>query len=161
MEYILIVIIIAIVCTVYNLVSKVDSKNSISFMETLNLTELPIVTFLAGDTKINFLLDTGSSQSFIAENTSHLISGEEAVDNLALTSATGTEHLICKVIETSLTYKKKDYNVTLWVNESLNKAFSDLKNTQGITIHGILGSDFFSKYSYVLDFEKNIAYSKK
>lgn len=146
---------------VYKVTSKTNNKNPISFMETFNLTEMPIVTFLAGDTKINFLLDTGSSQSFIAKDFSDFVTGKEVVDCMNLTSATGTEQVTCRVIDTVLTYKDKDYDVTLWVNEGLSSAFADLKSTQGITLHGILGSDFLSKHSYILDFEKYLAYPKK
>lgn len=161
MEYILIAIVIIAAFAIYKATSKADYNNSISFMETFNLTEIPIVTFLAGDTKINFLLDTGSSKSFIAKDFSNLITGDEIVDCMNLTSATGTEQVTCKVIDTTLTYKDRDYSVTLWVNEGLNSAFADLKSTQGITLHGILGSDFLDKHSYVLDFKKYIAYPKK
>lgn len=161
MEYIFIVIFLVAIYIVYKVSSKEDNKNSISFMETFNLTEMPIVTFFAGDTKINFLIDTGSSQSFISQNSSSLITGTEAVCEMSVTSAQGTEDMTCKMIETVLTYKDRDYDVKLFVNKSLDVSFSDLKNQKGIVLHGILGSDFLDKYSYVMDFEKYLAYPKK
>lgn len=161
MEYIFVVIALAVIYVVYKVTSKADNKNSISFMETFNLTEMPIVTFLAGNTKINFLLDTGSSQSFISHNASDLITGTEEVCGMSITSAQGTEDVTCKRIDTVLTYKERDYEVNLFVNKSLNKSFNDLKVQKGITLHGILGADFLDRYSYVMDFEKYLAYPKK
>ena len=42
----------------------------------------------------------------------------------------------------------------------LDKPFNNIKKESGVTIHGILGNNFFKKYKYVLDFDKLIAYSK-
>lgn len=161
MEYILISIVLAALYIAYKVTSKVDNKNSISFMETFNLTEMPIVTFLAGDTKINFLLDTGASQSYIAPNASDLVTGTEAIYGMDVTTAKGTDRMTCKMIETVLTYKDRNYDVRLFVNKDLDTSFGDLKTQKGITLHGILGADFLDKYSYVMDFEKYVAYPKK
>lgn len=160
-EYILVAIIIAAVCVVYKASSKVDNKSSISFMETFNLTEMPIVTFLAGDSKINFLLDTGASKSFISPSASNLVVGEEAIGSMNVISATGTENMTCKMIETVLSYKDRDYEVSLFVNKGLETSFKDIKAEKGVVLHGVLGADFLDKYSYVLDFEKYLAYPKK
>lgn len=161
MEYILISIVLAALYVAYKVTSKVDNKNSISFMETFNLTEMPIVTFLAGDTKINFLLDTGASRSYIASNASDFVTGTEAICGMDVTSAKGTDRMTCKMIETVLTYKDRNYDVRLFVNKDLDTSFGDLKTQKGITLHGILGADFLDKYSYVMDFEKYVAYPKK
>lgn len=161
MEYIFAATILAAVYAVYKATSKADNKNSISFMETFNLTEMPIVTFLAGDTKINFLLDTGASKSFISPSASNLVVGEEAIGSMDVISATGTENMTCKMIETVLSYKDRDYEVRLFVNEGLEASFKDIKSEKGIVLHGVLGADFLDKYSYVMDFEKYLAYPKR
>lgn len=161
MEYILILIVLAALYVAYKVTSKVDNKNSISFMETFNLTEMPIVTFLAGDTKINFLLDTGASRSFISSSASKLVVGEEAIGSMDVISATGTESMTCKMIETVLSYKDRNYEVRLFVNEGLETSFKDIKAEKGVVLHGVLGADFLDKYSYVVDFEKYLAYPKK
>lgn len=162
MVYIIAIIIIIVLAFSLLLVKGGKEEDfSISFMETFNLTEMPIVTFLAGNTKINFLLDTGSSQSYIAQTASNLVTGKEMICNIDVISAQGTEDLTCKVIDTTLTYKNKEFEVRLFVNKSLNISFSDLKDKKGITLHGILGSDFLDKYSYIIDFKKYLAYPKK
>lgn len=161
MEYIFIALFLILVCISFRSTSKYDNKSFISFMETFNLTEMPIVTFFAGDTKINFLLDTGSTSSYISQNSSELITGSEEVCNMGVISAGGTDNLNCKVIDTFLSYNNIEYEVKLFVNKNLDESFSKIKDSKGITLHGILGSDFMDKYSYVIDFEKYVAYSKK
>lgn len=42
----------------------------------------------------------------------------------------------------------------------MSGAFAQLKSMYGIQIHGILGTSFFQKYRYVLDFAELTAYQK-
>jgi hypothetical protein len=42
---------------------------------------------------------------------------------------------------------------------NMDKAFDCIKQESGVMIHGILGTAFFEKYKYIIDFEKLIAYS--
>lgn len=127
-------------------------------METFNLTDIPIITMFSGTNKINFLLDTGASQSFISQKASKYINGIETTCDLSLISANGSEESHCKVVETILSFKHRNFKVKLTVNKNLDTAFFDLKEKKGITLHGILGSDFFNKYSYIIDFKKYVAY---
>ena len=49
-----------------NLVTNADkNKSKISFKESLDLTDLPIITLRQGETRVNLLLDTGSTKSVI------------------------------------------------------------------------------------------------
>lgn len=156
--FILISILVLAIATL--LVSNNREEDCISFRETFDLTDIPIVTFYAGENKVNFLLDTGSSQSFIASKSADLVQGKERDGEMSITSVHGTEALTCKVIETVLTHSNKEYGVQLYVNESLNKAFEEVKKSNGANIDGILGSDFLDRYSYVIDFKKYLAYSR-
>ena len=62
---------VAIIAGVVNLIMnrrKIDPKvGRISFRESMDLVELPIVTFMNNGKKLNFLLDTGASYSSINE----------------------------------------------------------------------------------------------
>ena len=60
---ILIILISIIIMQNYN-----RKKVKMSFKESMNLTELPIVTFYNGTNKLNFLLDTGSNLCVINSN---------------------------------------------------------------------------------------------
>ena len=70
---------------------------------------------------------------------------------------------------TSLAYYFKEQGGCIYTKEYVKKkkktdmssSFDVIKRSTGVNIHGILGTAFFNKYKYILDFDKLIAYSKK
>ena len=62
----------------------------------------------------------------------------------------------CKM---SITYKNQIFEEEFSITD-LDEAFSVVKQESGVQIHGILGSKFFEKYRYVLDFGELIAHIK-
>lgn len=130
----------------------------ISFRQGFDLTELPIVTLYQGNVKLNFVLDTGSSISVIDKKVLKDIKYKETDQSIPLVGIEGNLNSrdICQI---ELEYKGKKYECDCSVID-LTKAFATLKESHGVTLHGLLGSQFFNKYKYVLDFEELIAYSK-
>ena len=47
---------------------KKSNRKKISFKEALDLTELPVVTFIGKGRKLNFLIDTGANNSILNES---------------------------------------------------------------------------------------------
>ena len=47
---------------------KRSNRKKISFKEALDLTELPVVTFIGKGKKLNFLIDTGANNSILNES---------------------------------------------------------------------------------------------
>lgn len=129
-----------------------------SFKESMDLTSLPIVTFYQGDKKYNFLLDTGSTMNILDSNSSlqyKIIDTEGGT----ITGVNG-EKVTAVYADISLFYKQKEFLTTIQVLD-MRTAFEDLKSESGVTLHGILGNNFFSKYGYVMDYYNMIAYPKK
>ena len=60
----------------------------------------------------------------------------------------------------TVTYRNQKFIDRFYISD-LNESFGAIKAETGVQIHGILGSKFFAKYKYILDFESLIAYSKK
>lgn len=138
-------------------------KQSISFKESLDLTELPIVTFYYDDVKrikLNFLLDTGSNLSHI--NKSVLSSINENYEEKESVSVIGINGSPMKSSICNLDIKYKDLSFTEeFVVSDLDTVFSEVKKNTGVQIHGILGSKFFEKYKYIIDFKELIAHISK
>ena len=67
LEIISAVVLVLVVAFIANTIDDIRKRNNskISFKEAMDLVELPVVTFYNGDTKLNFLLDTGSNVSYI------------------------------------------------------------------------------------------------
>ena len=160
----LIIILVTIVFIAY-IVNKIEAtkkeiNSRMSFKEALDLIELPIVTFYQGDKKLNFMLDSGSNFSIIDSN---------AVNNLKL------EHTKLNKVNSIIGINGETRNAGFinlkfsykHINFDYDFQYLDLSNVveslkqNGITIHGILGNQFFIKYKYILDFNDLIAYSKK
>lgn len=146
----------ALACIVDNTRNKIN--NSMSFRESMDLTDLPIVTFRQGLNRFNFLLDTGSSLSVINEKVLGLI-------NHTKLDITGTVYGMegnkkeTTYVDIPLVYKDVEYEEKFQVVD-MSAPFECLKKESGVTVHGILGNSFFVNYKYVLDFKELIAYSK-
>lgn len=134
------------------------NKKTISFKESMDLTELPIITFSNNNTKLNFLLDTGSNISHINNSILNKLNFTTLNREISTVGFTGeiVDSAFCKM---ELEYKGKIYEDDFSIT-NLDDAFGVIKQESGVQIHGILGSKFFEKYKYVLDFGKLIAYMK-
>lgn len=153
---------VAVIIAEYiNKIKKEKKKVNVSFKEAMDLTELPVVTFINNDKKINFLLDTGSNMSQINSSVLKSLDLKYSMTNRGakVTGMEGNarEVNLCTMF---LTYKNKVFIDDFQIND-LDRAFNMIKRETGVQIHGILGSLFFKKYKYVLDFNELIAYSMK
>ena len=160
---ILVLIIIIILAVTINAgFDFINSKDTFSFEKFFNDINIPIVTLSSGGNKLNFLLDTGSTNSHISKKASKLLVGTVSNTSLSCVTSMGTNEDINKAVYTTLNYNNKEYTISLFINKGLDNAFSDTDRTGGITIHGILGSDFINKYSCVIDFNKYVVrYGKR
>lgn len=159
---IVIVIILALIiisAVVYYFLKKESIKTTaLSFRSAMELTNLPIVTFYHGRKKLNMLLDTGSTENIISKE--HLESvyftqtGEQR-------PVFGKDGIITydEVVNTTISYSGLKFDVTV-LSTDMKDAFDIIKQESGVTIHGILGSNFFTRYKYVLDFDKLMFYKK-
>ena len=158
-EVVIILIIIVIAPIIINGVQDYNKKKvKMSFKESMNLTELPVITFYNESTKLNFLLDTGSNECVI---------NSKIIDSLNYTkldkkgSVFGMEgnSIDIDYISIDFTYNNKSYSSSFQVVD-MQDAFDRVKQESGVTIHGILGNLFFEKYKYILDFKELAAYTK-
>lgn len=132
---------------------------AMSFQNSMDLAELPVVTFRQGDKKINFLLDTGSNNciidSNILKNIDHKMLDVET--NILGLEGNAQKTGVCTI---KMSYKDKEYEYP-YVIQDMSAAFDFIKKETGVTVNGMLGSKFFNKFKYVLDFDELIAYSKE
>lgn len=133
--------------------------DAMSFQNSMDLAELPVVTFRQGDKKINFLFDTGSNNciidSNILKNLDHKMLDVET--NILGLEGNAQKTGVCTI---KMTYKDKEYEYP-YVIQDMSAAFDSIKKETGVTVNGMLGSKFFNEFKYVLDFDELIAYSKE
>lgn len=152
------IIIISIIS--YFIVVSIEKRTNrrISFKESMDLVELPVITFYNKDKKLNFLLDTGSNISYINNSILKDISIEDTSKEIKVIGIEGNpiNTKICKIV---ITYKDITFTEEFSI-ANLNDAFDIVKQESGVQIHGILGSKFFEKYKYIIDFKTLAAYTK-
>lgn len=137
-----------------------SKKDVLSFYESMSLTQLPIIILKISGQDFNFLLDTGSNSGYI---------DKALIDTKVVTDFTDTEHttestgidgktLNLPIINITLSTQKGPTMNGNFIVRDMSDAFSVVKQNSGVTIHGILGSDFFQKYKYIINFNELIAY---
>lgn len=155
-----VVILVLVIVFITNTIDDIRKRNNskISFKEAMDLVELPVVTFYNGDTKLNFLLDTGSNVSYINSSIISLLVHEKTDKEMNTIGIEGNKvsNQFCKM---SVTYKNQVFEEEFSIAD-LDEAFGVIKQESGVQIHGILGSKFFERYKYVLDFKELMAYIK-
>lgn len=147
----------AVIAHTVDIIRKKGTSDKMSFKESMDLCELPVVTFLNNGRKLNFLLDTGASGSIIDSN---------ALEGLLFTKLNkvgdvfGMEGNKQEVtfISMSLGHRGKIYDDEFQVMD-MSSPFGNMKAEYGVNLHGVLSSTFFQKYQYVLDFQELVAYS--
>ena len=160
MIYICLILIIALIIVGAQLIRKYSKiyKRAISFRESMDLTGLPVITFNQGKTKLNFLFDTGATDSVI---------NSSVLDKIKYTEIEGIQ---CEVYGMEGNVQKVGFvNIDLtrdlkFSDEfqvvDMSSAFDQVKKETGVTIVGILGNTFFQKYKYIIDYEQMIVYPK-
>ena len=155
-----VVILVLVIVFIINTIDDIRKRNNskISFKEAMDLVELPVVTFYNGDTKSNFLLDTRSNVSYINSSIIPLLVHEKTDKEMNTIGIEGNKvsNQFCKM---SVTYKNQVFEEEFSIAD-LDEAFGVVKQESGVQIHGILGSKFFERYKYVLDFKELTAYIK-
>ena len=155
-----VVILVLVIAFIINTIDDIRKRNNskISFKEAMDLVELPVVTFYNGDTKLNFLLDTGSNVSYINSSIIPLLVHEKTDKEMNTIGIEGNKvsNQFCKM---SVTYNNQVFEEEFSIAD-LGEAFGVIKQESGVQIHGILGSKFFERYKYVLDFKELTAYIK-
>lgn len=146
-------------CWGYHKAKQNKPKAVIPFKESVDLVGLPIVTFTNNGQKLHFLLDTGSDDSYIVPS---------ILDKLVIISKQDlSDHIITAGgnmqsdgnVTLSISYKNHTFINTFKINH-MEAVFEKAFSTSGIVVHGILGSIFFNKYNYILDFKELQATSR-
>lgn len=156
LQVIVLLITLTSILTIWHILRNYNVVH-IPFKESMDLINLPVVTFINNNTKLHFLLDTGSDDSFITSSVVDLLdikSNDSKISNIqtggGIISSRGRVTL-------DISYLDSSYENTFIVSD-LDSSFKNIADSRGIQVHGIIGSLFFRRYGYKLDFKKLAAY---
>lgn len=134
-------------------------KVPIPFKESMDLLSVPVVTFVNGNKKLHFLLDTGGDYSYIDKSVVPTLTiKSKNNDTINIVTGAGKVESEGKVTFT-FSYKEHTFEET-FVVQDLASHFNSAFGPYGVTVHGVLGSSFFAKHKYEINYEDLIAYSK-
>lgn len=158
-EIFIILAMIVIFAVIFNGIEDYSKdREAMSFREAMDLVDLPVITFYNENTKLNLLLDTGSSMNVINSTILANLVYTKLKDSGIVYGMEGNT-IDVEYISMSITHGKDSYSSTFQIVD-MQKAFDKIKSEYGVQIHGILGNSFFKEYEYMLDFKSLIAYSR-
>ena len=137
-------------------------KTKISFKESLDLVELPVITFMNNDKKLNLLIDSGSDISYLCSKVVpelNLKSEEEKVELNIITGVKSTDS-VCNKVKLNLSFKDNNFEEEFIILPELDQQFDAIKKENGVKIDGVLGNSFLSKYKYIIDYKDLSVYMK-
>lgn len=159
-----IIIIGAAVCTLALFINIIEDYNNklktrISFKDSIDIVDLPVISLSNNGKIFNFIIDTGSTYSILNVKILNKLKYNEIPNMLG--TAYGIDGNIINVnyINLVLHYNKVELEDVFQVIEV--PAFDNIKEQNNIEIAGILGNTFLKKYKYIIDFNKMMIYTKK
>lgn len=160
MIYICLILIVAMIIVATELIRRYSKKyrTMISFRESFDLTGLPVITFTQGKNKLNFLFDTGATNSVIDSRLLEKLKYDKVEG--ATCDVYGMEGNVQSVNIVEIQLEKNMVYSDLFQVVDMSSAFDSVKAETGVLISGILGGTFFQKYKYVLDYSEMKVYSK-
>ena len=164
MILLIIVCLILLICELYTLklyrFKETDNYHEInSFKKKLSDTGMVYLTFTCQNKQLNFILDTGSTISYVEESAiegldlKRLSCDEEAVN---LGGSKTMKEYVNLILETPTTVTSIDMPLS-----HFGDAFADFKQNHGIEIHGLLGNNFFEASKYIIDYNKKKIFKPK
>jgi len=133
------------------------AKRNMSFIESINLTGLPIISFSNNGHIVNMVLDTGSNVCLINKDFLPSLKYEIGETHTGVIGLNGGAEGGDTVF-LPLKYKDWEFDFECWAAD-ISEMVTSLKKEYGVTVHGLLGTGFFQKYKYLIDFNEMVACS--
>lgn len=154
---IVIVIIISLCITQYYLHYK-RYKYKFSFEDTMNKSDLPIVSFTQNNKCFKFLVDSGASISVL--NSTSLPNIEyQCIESEEKQEVYGIDGNKRSVSLVGIRLFSQNHKFVEIFQVCDIPALEHIKKDDGIDVVGILGNSFLKRYSFIIDFAKLAAYS--
>lgn len=129
------------------------------FKTKISKTGLIYVPFTCNGKELNFILDTGSTISYIDTQTAVEL-GCKFKNCDEFVTGLGGEQAITEYCEIKLETPTTVTEIELPL-ANFKHAFSQVEEESGIEIHGLLGNNFLLASKYVIDYDKMMVFKPK
>jgi len=129
-------------------------KELIKFEETNS--SIPFIKVKHNNIQFNLVIDTGCTISCIDKNVLDLLIHnvtQESVEGIIF--ANGDTNDSIPIVEIPITIGDKEY-IEQFNAVDFSAMSQQVKSSFGITVRGLLGSEFLYKHSLILDFDKHL-----
>lgn len=129
-------------------------KELIKFEETQ--TSIPFIKVKHNNISFNLVIDTGCTTSCIDKEVLDLLVHNvtnQATDGIIYADGSSDDKV--QIVEIPITVGNQEY-VEQFNAVNFRAMSQQVKDTFGITIRGLLGSEFLYKHSLILDFDKHL-----
>lgn len=154
MDYIIIITWLALVAVIvyifYSFLNK--KKGSIYEFQNFGRGDIPYVTIDVQGIPLNFIVDSGCGISIISESILKDIHYEESPRKVNLSAIT-SDSIKSGVVAVPVEINGKTVNVDFAVHPACDIA--NFEALYGVTIHGLLGDEFFYRTRCKIDFGKH------
>ena len=135
------------------------SKSKLQFKKDYLNHKLPIVKVFIKDIEFNFLIDTGADTNIINESVYEGTKEEAAVQVGQTVMATASGFVNSKTVNVKFKAQDSEFFEEFAVMD-LTAPFAALLKDNGVQISGILGSRFFNKHKWAIDFDNLVLWTK-
>ena len=129
------------------------------FKTKISKTGLIYVPFTCNGKELNFILDTGSTISYIDTQTAIEL-GCKFKNCDEFVTGLGGEQAITEYCEIKLETPTTVTEIELPL-ANFKHAFSQVEEESGIEIHGLLGNNFLLASKYIIDYDKMMVFKPK
>lgn len=141
------------ICSIYlvGYLNKEKPNYSFSFEDTLDVHKVPIVSFEHNGKTVNFIIDSGASQSLI--NTKSIKQFDYKLIENASSSVYGVDgnRVKAALAHVELTKEKHKFKEVFQIMSI--PGLDNMNQKSDIEIHGILGSSFLKRYQFLINYK--------
>lgn len=139
-------------CLVYSLTKHLKTRNSqVHFFQTIK-SDIPYIVIDIQGHSMNMLVDSGAGISLITESALSVLSYEDSVRSITLQGIVN-ESTPPDVVTVPISIKGRE------IKEDFVKVpvddFAGFGRKYGISIHGLLGNEFFENTGCVIDYKNH------
>lgn len=136
--------------------NEFESKYKVSFKKHYKKVKVPLIKMKLGNDLRYFIVDSGAANCIMTQAAFETLQPDQYTDmklSESIITANGDVHKV-PIIETTLSFKKEKYEDLAFQVTPLTDVEKWIKEVSNITIAGILGSSFFTKYRWAIDFDE-------
>jgi len=135
----------------------------VSFEDYFKAMSLPAIDFECKGETLTFIIDSGSDACHLSRTVAQRLGLETRCEEVkegkekVLGTGNGIAKSTGEFCQTGLSIGDFKFNVRFYV-EDFDTLAEFLKNGSGVTVHGVLGTDFLASNNWRIDFMNKVAY---